>query len=80
MWAWASGWPWEKVIHAGQMAEGDLAMLILRTADHLRHIRTLGRVFSPLAASAGEAVDRILREPVMPERPGPQTDDHRNIP
>ncbi|MEJ2659131.1 MAG: DEAD/DEAH box helicase [Desulfobacteraceae bacterium] len=70
MWAWASGWPWEKVIHAGQMAEGDLAMLILRTADHLRHIRTLGRVFSPLAASAGEAVDRILREPVMPERPG----------
>jgi ATP-dependent RNA helicase HelY len=71
MWAWASGWPWEKVIHAGQMAEGDLAMLILRTADHLRHIRSLGHVFSPLAVSAGEAVDRILREPVMPDRPGP---------
>jgi len=75
MWAWASGWPWEKVIHAGQMAEGDLAMLVLRTADHLRHVRTLGRVFSPLAASAGEAVDLILREPVMPDRPGPQPQD-----
>ena len=76
MWAWASGWPWDKVIHAGQMAEGDLAMLILRTADHLRHIRTLGRFFSPQAASAGEAIDRILRDPVMPDRPGPQLQDH----
>jgi ATP-dependent RNA helicase HelY len=71
MWSWASGWPWDKVIHAGQMAEGDLAMLVLRTADHLRHIRTLGRFFSPLSTSAGEAIDRILRDPVMPDRPGP---------
>jgi ATP-dependent RNA helicase HelY len=76
MWAWASGWPWDKVIHAGQMAEGDLAMLILRTADHLRHIRTLGQVFALMAASAGEAVDLILRDPVVPDRPGPQPKDN----
>jgi ATP-dependent RNA helicase HelY len=74
MWAWASGWTWEKVIQAGQMAEGDLAMLVLRTADHLRHIRALGQVFSPMAASAGEAIDLILRDPVIPDRPGPQPD------
>ena len=72
MWAWASGWPWEKVIHAGQMAEGDLAMLVLRTADHLRHIRALQEVFAPMAASARQAIDLILRDPVMPERQGPQ--------
>jgi len=72
MWAWASGWPWEKVIQAGQMAEGDLAMLVLRTADHLRHIRALGDVFSPTATSASAAIDLILRDPVMPGRPGPQ--------
>jgi ATP-dependent RNA helicase HelY len=73
MWAWASGWPWEKVIQAGQMAEGDLAMLVLRTADHLRHIRALQDVFNTLAASARQAIDQILRDPVMPDRPGPET-------
>jgi ATP-dependent RNA helicase HelY len=76
MWAWASGWPWDKVIHAGQMAEGDLAMIVLRTADHLRHLRTLGQVFAPMAASAGEAIDLILRDPVMPDRPGAQPKDN----
>jgi ATP-dependent RNA helicase HelY len=72
MWAWASGWPWEKVIQAGQMAEGDLAMLVLRTADHLRHIRALQDVFNTLAATARQAIDQILRDPVMPDRPGPE--------
>jgi len=71
MWAWASGWPWEKVIQAGQMAEGDLAMLVLRTADHLRHIRSLDEVFAPTANSAHAAIALILRDPVMPDRPGP---------
>ena len=71
MWAWASGWSWEKVIQAGQMAEGDLAMLVLRTADHLRHIRSLDEVFAPTANSAHEAIALILRDPVMPDRPGP---------
>jgi hypothetical protein len=46
------------------MGEGDLAMLISRTADNLRHIRTLSAVFPRVAATAGKAVDRIVREPV----------------
>ena len=50
---------------AAEMEEGDLAMLILRTADNLRHIRDLGRVFPEAAASAARAIELILRDPVM---------------
>lgn len=69
MWAWASGHSWQKVIENGHMAEGDMAMLVLRTADHLRHLKALHHVFGPMAAAAKEAIDLILRDPVMPERP-----------
>jgi ATP-dependent RNA helicase HelY len=71
MWAWASGRPWENIIKAGQMAEGDLAMLVLRTADHLRHLKALHQVFPTMAATAAEAIALILRDPVMPDRPAP---------
>jgi superfamily II RNA helicase len=64
MYAWASGRSWETVLRASSVGEGDLAMLITRTADNLRHIRTLGDVFPKVAASAGQAVDLIMREPV----------------
>jgi superfamily II RNA helicase len=73
MWAWAGGRPWDTIIRAGAMAEGDLAMLVLRTADHLRHIRNLAPVFAETADSARQAIDLILRDPVMPDRgPGPE--------
>ena len=77
MYAWASGRSWESVIQESQgtsaggrraaatMAEGDLSMLILRTADNLRHIKNLNRVFPQVAEAAGRAIDRILREPVI---------------
>ena len=68
MWAWAGGDEWQKVVQRGRIAEGDLAMLVLRTADHLRHLKALYDVFGPMAASAKQAIDLILREPVMPER------------
>jgi ATP-dependent RNA helicase HelY len=68
MWTWASGHSWRKVIETGRMAEGDMAMLVLRTADHLRHLKSLHQVFGPMAAAAKEAIDLILRDPVMPER------------
>jgi hypothetical protein len=66
--AWASGRSWDAIIKDGQMAEGDLAMLVLRTADHLRHIKALHQVFAPMAESAGQAIDLILRDPVIPDR------------
>ena len=63
--AWAQGESWEKVVRIAEMEEGDLAMLILRTADNLRHIRNLKDVFPEAAATAAEAIDKIMREPVV---------------
>ncbi|MFZ1986379.1 MAG: ATP-dependent DNA helicase, partial [Desulfatitalea sp.] len=51
------------------MAEGDLAMLALRTADNLRHIVGLRAVFPQMADAAKQAIDLILRDPVMPAFP-----------
>ncbi|MBU0768776.1 MAG: DEAD/DEAH box helicase [Proteobacteria bacterium] len=65
LYAWASGLPWEKVISIAKMEEGDLAMLILRTADNLRHIRALKDVFPEAASAAGTAIDLIMRYPVV---------------
>ncbi len=67
IYAWASGLPWEKVLNIGKMEEGDLCMLILRTADNLRHVRALKDVFPEAASAAGEAIDLIVRYPVVME-------------
>jgi ATP-dependent RNA helicase HelY len=62
---WAKGTEWEEVRQITGMDEGDLAMVILRTADHLRQIESLADTHPQLAATAREAIDRILREPVL---------------
>lgn len=62
---WASGKPWEQVLKTSELAEGDLAMLVLRTADNLRHIRSLGDVFPKAADNAGKGIELILRDPVV---------------
>ena len=67
LYAWARGVPWEMVARDFEMAEGDLSMLILRTGDHLRHVRTLNNVFPEAAQCAEEAMSAILRDPVVPE-------------
>jgi ATP-dependent RNA helicase HelY len=67
MYAWANGESWANVVYASDMAEGDLAMLITRTADNLRHIRTLGPVFPQIAVTARRAIDLIVRPPVAIE-------------
>jgi superfamily II RNA helicase len=72
IWAWAGGRSWDTIIKAGGMTEGDLAMLVLRTADHLRHIKSLDRIFSSMSSSARQAIELILRDPVMPDR-GPKS-------
>ena len=65
IYAWAIGEPWEKVRSLAEMEEGDLVMLILRTADNLRHIRGLKQVFPEAAETAANSIDLILREPVV---------------
>ncbi len=61
---WARGKEWEDVFPFSEMAEGNLAMLILRTADNLRHIRSLKQVFPQAAESAEKAIELIMRDPV----------------
>lgn len=65
LYAWASGQAWEEVLKISEIEEGDLAMLILRTADNLRHIKALYQVFPQAAETAGDAIELILREPVV---------------
>jgi superfamily II RNA helicase len=65
LYAWASGQSWEKVLSVAQMEEGDLAMLILRTADNLRHVRTLTRVFPQAAKTSARSIELIMRYPVV---------------
>ena len=65
IYAWANGEQWEKVRALAEMEEGDLVMLILRTADNLRHIRGLKRAFPDAAEAADQAIELILREPVV---------------
>lgn len=62
---WAMGVPWDDVADLTEIAEGDLVRLVLRTADNLRHIKNLSDVFPDEAAAAYEAIDLILREPVV---------------
>ena len=62
---WVRGMDWDKVVALSELEEGNLAMLILRTADNLRHIRNLGEVFPEAAEAAGMAVDAMLRDPVI---------------
>jgi superfamily II RNA helicase len=62
---WATGNSWERSLSISELAEGDLAMLILRTADNLRHIRSLRDVFPQAASNAEKAMELILRDPVI---------------
>ena len=47
------------------IADGDLAMLVLRTADNLRQIASLRDTHPEIAALAIKARESILREPVV---------------
>lgn len=63
--AWARGFPWDFIIELSGLEEGNLVMLMLRTADNLRHIRSLKDIFPEAAAAAGEAIELLLKDPVL---------------
>lgn len=65
MFAWALGQEFGDVVFLYGGAEGDLAALIYRTADNLRQIASLYETHPTLAATAREAVDLLLRPPVV---------------
>ena len=62
---WATGKSWEEVLSISKMQEGNLAMLILRTADNLRHIRALSQTFPEASKTAADAIELIMRDPVI---------------
>ena len=64
IYAWAGGGDWDEIISRAGIAEGDMAMLVLRTADNLRQIMSLRDTHPEIAARAEEARAAILREPV----------------
>ncbi len=61
---WARGMPWEVLLERAAVDEGDLASLIVRTADHLRQVTGLRDTHPDLAAAAEEAIALIMRDPV----------------
>ena len=62
---WAHHEPWENICTLYDFAEGDLARLIMRTGENLRQISKLEETFPELAKTARQAIDLILKEPVV---------------
>ena len=65
LFACAKGSSWDKIIELTTVEEGDLAMLIFRTADNLRQITSLKDTHPELAKKCRESMDLILKEPVI---------------
>ncbi|MBI5521829.1 MAG: DEAD/DEAH box helicase [Desulfarculus sp.] len=63
--AWGLGSEFGDVVVLYGGGEGDLANLIYRTADNLRQVASLHDTHPKLAACAREAVDLMLRPPVV---------------
>jgi len=61
---WAKGVPWAQLLEFVSVDEGDMASLVMRTADHLRQVVNLQETHPGLASVAEEAIALILREPV----------------
>ena len=66
---WAAGGDWNQIIRKAGIADGDMAMLIMRTADNLRQIASLRETHPETSAVAAKARETILREPVVFESP-----------
>jgi superfamily II RNA helicase len=62
---WARGGDWNRIVRKAGIADGDMAMLIMRTADNLRQLASLRDAFPETAALAARAREAILREPVV---------------
>jgi superfamily II RNA helicase len=60
---WAKGVEWKELLSALSIDEGDMASLIVRTADHLRQVTNLRETHPDLAKTAEKAITLILREP-----------------
>lgn len=66
---WARGVDWTLITTQLKMADGDLTMLISRTADNLNQIASLKSSHPDIASCAAAARRTLLREPVVFEEP-----------
>ena len=62
---WARGVDWDEIIETAGISDGDMAMLVLRTADNLWQLRNLKETHPQVAALAAKARESILKEPVI---------------
>jgi len=62
---WAVGTEWNRIVQGTKIADGDLAMLISRTADSLHQIASLKETHPRMASLAAAARRTIMREPVV---------------
>jgi len=65
LYLWSMQRSWEDVRQLTGIDEGDLAMLVFRTADNLRQIISLDTTHPALAAKAKSCIQLLLREPVV---------------
>lgn len=65
LYLWTKGIPWDNLMESIPIGEGDMASLIVRTADHLRQVSNLKETHPDLSGAAREAIGLILREPVF---------------
>jgi superfamily II RNA helicase len=65
LYLWTKGVPWHQLLSIIPIDEGDMASLIVRTADHLRQVANLKASHPRLASVAYTAIEQILREPVF---------------
>lgn len=64
LYEWAKGGDWDEIIAQAGIADGDMVMLVLRTADNLRQLMSLRDIHPDIADRAERARESILREPV----------------
>jgi len=62
---WAEEVEWTDLVLHVDADEGDLAMMILRTADHLRQLLSLSDEQPRLAETARQAVAMLMRAPLV---------------
>jgi len=65
IYAWATGQPWEEIISLYKIEEGNLASLIFRTVDNLRHIKALIEIFPLAALTSEQSIELIMRGPMV---------------
>ncbi|MEW6351176.1 MAG: DEAD/DEAH box helicase [Thermodesulfobacteriota bacterium] len=64
-WLWSEEVDWPELIRHVKADEGDLAMLMLRTADHLRQLVALEDEQPELALTARKAIPMLMRPPLV---------------